>query len=107
MNNENFEQICINEKLINRPHLLKEGQEVEVVLHQESAQVLACELPPFVELKVSYTEPGVKGDSVTRALKPAILETGFQVQVPLFIDNNDILKIDTRESVYVERIKHS
>ncbi|MEM7055495.1 MAG: elongation factor P [Bacteroidota bacterium] len=106
MDNTTFEQVILEEDVIGTPQLLKEGQELEVLFHQETGKVLSCELPPFVELKVTYTEPGLKGDTATRALKPATLETGLQVQVPLFIDNNELLKIDTRTSTYVERVKN-
>lgn len=105
MDNITFEQLNVAEDLINRPQLLKEGQELEVLLHQEIGQIIACELPAFVALKVTYTEPGLKGDTATRALKPATLETGLQIQVPLFINNEDVLKIDTRTHAYVERVK--
>jgi elongation factor P len=105
MDNVTFEQLSVKEELIDRPELLKEGQELEVLFHQESGKVLVCELPPFVELRVTYTEPGLKGDTATRALKPATLETGLQIQVPLFINNEDLLKIDTRTIAYVERVK--
>lgn len=105
MDNTTFEQLTVEEGLIDAPQLLKEGQELEILFHQETGKVLSCEFPPFVELKVTYTEPGLKGDTATRALKPATLETGLQVQVPLFIDNDALLKIDTRTSTYVERVK--
>ena len=105
MDNVSFEQLTLEASLINAPQLLKEGQEVTILFHQETAKPLNCELPPFVALKVTYTEPGFKGDTATKALKPATLETGLQIQVPLFIDNEDVLKIDTRTSTYAERIK--
>lgn len=106
MDNTTFEQVTLEEDAVGEPQLLKEGQELEVLFHQETGKVLSCELPPFVELRVTYTEPGLKGDTATRALKPATLETGLQVQVPLFIDNDELLKIDTRTSTYVERVKN-
>jgi len=105
MDHASFEQITLEASLINAPQLLKEGQEVDVLFHQETAKPLSCELPPFVALKVTYTEPGFRGDTATKTLKPATLETGLQIQVPLFIDNEDVLKIDTRTSTYTERIK--
>ena len=105
MDNTSFEQLTLEESLINVPRLLKGGQEVEILFHQETDKPLNCELPPFVALKVTYTEPGFKGDTATKTLKPATLETGLQIQVPLFIDNEDMLKIDTRTSTYAERIK--
>jgi elongation factor P len=105
MDNASFEQLTLGASAINAPQLLKEGQEVDIIFHQETAKPLSCELPPFVALKVTYTEPGFKGDTATRTFKPATLETGVQIQVPLFIDNEDVLKIDTRTSTYAERIK--
>ncbi len=105
MDNASFEQVTLEASLINAPQLLKEGQEVEILFHQETAKPLNCELPPFVALKVTYTEPGFRGDTATKTLKSATLETGVQIQVPLFIDNEDMLKIDTRTSTYTERVK--
>jgi len=105
MDNNTFEQLDLDEKSIENPLLIKEGQELDVLFHQETGNFIGCELPPFVELKVTYTEPGLKGDTATRALKPATLETGLQIQVPLFIDNDEVIKIDTRTIAYVERVK--
>lgn len=104
MDNTSFEQIMLAASLINAPQLLKEGQAVDLLFHQETAQPLNCELPPFVALQVTYTEPGFKGNTATRTFKPATLETGVQIQVPLFINNEDVLKIDTRTHTYAERI---
>jgi elongation factor P len=105
MDNASFEQLMLEASLINAPQLLKEGQEVDILFHQETAKPLNCELPAFVALRVTYTEPGFKGYTATKTLKPATLETGVQIQVPLFINNEDVLKIDTRTNTYVERIK--
>ena len=105
MDNASFEQLMLEASLINAPQLLKEGQEVDILLHQETGKPLSCELPPFVALSVVYTEPGYKGDTATKTLKPATLETGLQIQVPLFINNADTIKVDTRTSTYAERIK--
>lgn len=105
MDSNTFDQIMVEEKLINAPEFLKEGQEVEILYHDESDSVLSCELPPFVELTVTYTEPGVRGDTATNASKPATLETGAVIQVPLFIDQDEKIKVDTRTSSYSERVK--
>lgn len=105
MHSANFEQISIEEHLIDSPELIKEGQEVEVVYHVDSETPLSVELPPFVELEVTYTEPGVKGDTATNTLKAATLETGAVVNVPLFIDTGEKIKIDTRDKSYAERVK--
>lgn len=100
-----FEQVILTASLIHAPQLLKEGQEVDILWHQETDHAISCELPPFVTLEVIYTEPGLKGDTVTRTFKPATLETGASMQVPLFIVKGDVLKIDTRTGTYAERVK--
>jgi len=105
MDSSTFEQLPIQEHLINAPKLLKEGQDVEVLFHAELETVLTCELPAFVVLKVTYTEPGVKGDTATNATKPAQVETGAEIQVPLFINQDEIIKVDTRTNSYSERVK--
>lgn len=105
MDSNTFEQVTIQEEQIDAPEFLKDGQEVEVVVHDESDTILGCELPQFVELMVTYTEPGVKGDTATNATKPATLETGAIVQVPLFVDQDIMIKVDTRTKSYVERVK--
>jgi elongation factor P len=106
MHNVTFEQILIQKEMIENPDLMKDGQEVEVVFHADSETVLSVELPPFVALEVTYTEPGVKGDTSSgTALKPATLETGASVMVPIFINTGEKIKIDTRDRSYSERIK--
>ncbi|TVR79561.1 MAG: elongation factor P [Chitinophagaceae bacterium] len=105
MNNESFDQIALQENLINAPEFLKEGQEVEVIFHAETETPLACELPPFVEMEIVYTEPGVKGDTATNVTKPANLDTGAKINVPIFVEIGDKIKIDTRDKSYVERVK--
>jgi elongation factor P len=105
MHNETFEQIAIEESVINNPGLLKEGQEVEVMYHADTDTPLTCELPPFVELTITYAEPGLKGDTATNAQKRAIVETGAEVMVPLFIEEGERIKVDTRTNRYSERVK--
>jgi len=105
MDNNNFEQITIDENVLSAAKLLKEGQEVQIIFHAETETPLTCELPSFVELKVTYTEPGVKGDTATNALKPASLGTGANIKVPLFIKEGEMIKVDTRDGAYVERVK--
>jgi elongation factor P len=105
MDTENFEQIPIQEKLIERANLLKEGQIVDILVHAETETPLSVELPPFVELMITYTEPGIKGDTATNALKPATLETGATVMVPLFVEQDTMIKVDTRDGSYSERVK--
>jgi elongation factor P len=105
MNTEDFEQITIQEELIDAPEFLKEGQEVEMLFHAETETVLTCELPAHVLLQVTYTEPGLRGDTATNAMKPATLETGATIMVPLFVDNDEVIKVDVRDKSYVERVK--
>lgn len=105
MHLETFEQIAIPEAIINAPNLLKEGQEADIIFHADTETPLNCELPSFVELKITYTEPGVKGDTATNTLKPAKVETGAQVNVPLFIEEGEMIRVDTRTHAYHERVK--
>ncbi len=106
MHQETFEQIMLNEAQVENTDLFKEGQYVEIVVHAENETVLSCELPPFVELEVTYTEPGLKGDTASSsALKPATLETGASINVPLFIEIGERIKVDTRTREYSERVK--
>jgi elongation factor P len=105
MNMETFEQINLPEVLINAPQFLKEGDEVEITFHAEEETPLTCELPNSVVLEVTYTEPGVKGDTATNALKPATVETGAEVRVPLFINQGDKIKVNTTTGEYMERAK--
>jgi elongation factor P len=105
MDSETFEEVIISEDMIEAHDLLKEGQEVLVQYHSEKDMVLGCQLPPHVTLKITYTEPGVKGNTATNALKPAIVETGARIQVPLFIEQDEVIKVDTRNYTYYERVK--
>jgi elongation factor P len=105
MNTENYEQIFLPKELISAPEFLKEGEVCEILFHADEETPLSCELPLNVELEVTYTEPGIKGDTATNALKPATVETGAEVRVPLFINTGDVIKIDTRTGNYVERAK--
>ncbi|MDX1315469.1 MAG: hypothetical protein R3356_08210 [Eudoraea sp.] len=105
MDTNSFEQIAIPETMISSADLLKDGQEVEILFHAETEKPLTCDLPPFVELQITYTEPGVKGDTATNATKTATLETGAEIQVPLFIEQDELIKVDTRTRSYGERVK--
>jgi elongation factor P len=106
MHQETYEQISLNEALVDNADLLKEGQNVEMVVHAEEENVLSCELPPFVEMEITYTEPGLKGDTASStALKQATVETGATINVPLFVNTGDRIKIDTRTREYSERVK--
>lgn len=105
MNQETFDQTFISKDLINSPQFLKEGITVEILFHAEEELPLICELPSYIELEVTYTEPGIKGDTATNTLKPAKLETGAEVRVPLFINEGDKIKVDTKNGTYSERVK--
>ncbi|MCV9387540.1 elongation factor P [Reichenbachiella ulvae] len=105
MDSSTYEQVSLQEDLINAPQFLKDGQEVVVIFHAEEEKVLGCELPMHIELEVTYTEPGLKGDTATNASKPATLETGAEIQVPLFVNQGDVLKIESSTGSYVERVK--
>jgi len=105
MHTETFEQITIEETLINAPQFLKEGQGVEVLFHADTETPLTCELPAFVILEITYAEPGVKGDTATNTLRPATVETGATVNIPLFVNSGEKIKVDTRTGDYSERVK--
>lgn len=105
MNNETYEQIFIAKDLINAPQFLKEGAEAEIVFHAETETPLYCELPSYVVLQITYTEPGEKGNTATNAMKDATVETGANVRVPLFINQDEYIKVDTRTGEYGERVK--
>lgn len=105
MNTETFEQISIPGEGIEGVAFLKEGDMVEVQVHAETENILTAELPQTVILEVTYTEPGLKGDTATNATKPATLETGAEIRVPLFINEGEKIKINTKDGSYVERVK--
>jgi len=105
MHLETFEQIHVSEEMIDSHEFLKEGQTVEVVVHADTETVLSVELPQFVIMEVTYTEPGLRGDTATNTLKPAKIETGSTIMVPLFINAGDKIRIDTGSRSYIERSK--
>ncbi len=105
MHTETYEQIPIADNLIENPQFLKDGEICEVLIHTEKNQIIGCELPQHVQLKIVYAEPGIKGDTATNATKKAELETGASIQVPLFIDQDETIKVDTKSGSYVERVK--
>ncbi len=85
--------------------MLKDGQETDIIYHAETEKALNCELPASVELLITYTEPGIKGDTATNATKPATLETGAEIRVPLFINQDEKIKVNTETKEYMERVK--
>jgi elongation factor P len=105
MHLETFEQIHVEEAVIDFPEFLLEGQHVEVVYHTDSDNVLSVELPQSVVMEVVYSEKGLKGDTATNAYKQAKMENGSIIMVPLFINTGDKIKIDTHTRTYMERVK--
>lgn len=105
MNTEDFEQISIAEDMINAPKFLKEGMMCIVLYNAEDDMVLSCDLPQYVEYEVVYTEPGVRGDTATNAMKPAKIDIGVEIRVPLFINEGDTVKVETTTGSYSERVK--
>jgi elongation factor P len=107
MNNETYEQVVIQENLIEGAQFYKDGQEVMLVVNTESDTIMGAELPSHIVCAITYTEPGMKGDTATRTLKAATIDTGATVMVPLFCDEGELIKVDTRTGAYVERVKAS
>ncbi len=105
MENETYEQISIPENLIDQPKLIKEGMEIEVLFHAAEERPLTIDLPQYAVYEITYTEPGVRGDTATNVTKPATIETGAEIKVPIFINEGDKIKVDTRSASYVERVK--
>lgn len=105
MDNETYEQITVGEQMVDAPQFLKDGQEVSVLINGETEQPMGVELPDKIVLLVTYSEPGMKGDTATRTLKPATVETGATVNVPLFVNEGEMIRINTKTGDYVERVK--
>ena len=105
MNAETFEQISLNKNILDSPGLLKEGENVMVSINTETDLPLSVDMPASVVLEVTYAEPGIKGNTATNATKSATVETGATVNVPLFINEGDKIKIDTASGSYMERVK--
>lgn len=105
MDNESFEQIALGAEMIDAPQFLKDGQEVSVAINTETDLPMSVELPDKIVVLVTYSEPGVKGDTATRTLKPAKVETGATVNVPLFVNEGELIRINTKTGEYVERVK--
>ncbi len=103
MDQESYEQIELNsEKLGEKVKYLQENMELKIKMYE--GQPIDIELPTFVELEVAKTQPGIKGDTVSGGSKPATLSTGLVIQVPLFVSEGDVVRIDTRSGEYVERV---
>ena len=105
MNNETFDQLMIEGKMIDNGDLLKDGENIEILFHAEEERPLTIELQQYVILQVTYTEPGERGNTATNVTKPATVETGAEIKVPIFINEGDKIKVDTKTRSYQERIK--
>ncbi|MBR2161741.1 MAG: elongation factor P [Bacteroidaceae bacterium] len=105
MNQETYDQVPIPKDQINGVDYLLEGMVAEVVSDASTETILYADLPVKVQMKVTYTEPGIKGDTATNSLKPATVESGATVRVPLFINEGEIIEVDTRDGSYVGRVK--
>ncbi|MCI2228434.1 elongation factor P [Polaribacter sp. MSW13] len=105
MNEQDYSQIRLLEAALDNPGLMKEGEIVTIIINSEDNMPLSVDLPASVILEVTHTEPGVKGNTATNATKPATVETGATVNVPLFINEGDKIKVETTKGTYQERIK--
>jgi elongation factor P len=105
MNTSTYEQVFIEGHMIDKPEFMREEEVCTIIFHAEEEMPLVVEQPQFMEAEVTYTEPGIKGDTATNSTKPATIDTGAEVRVPLFIDTGDKIKVDIQKGAYVERIK--
>jgi elongation factor P len=105
MSNETFEQVAVAETMVDAPQFLKEGAEVSMLINTETELPMSVELPDKIVMLVTYSEPGIKGDTATRTLKPAKVETGATVMVPLFVNEGEMIRVNTKTGEYVERVK--
>ncbi|UII79673.1 elongation factor P [Flagellimonas sp. CMM7] len=105
MNTDDYNQITLEKSSLDAPDLLKEGQVVTILFNTEDSMPLSVDMPASVILEVTHTEPGVKGNTATNATKPATVETGARINVPLFINEGDKIKVDTEKGAYMERVK--
>lgn len=105
MDTETFEQVPVQENLVDAPQFLKEGQNVSLLINTETELPMSVELPDKIVMLVTYTEPGLRGDTATRTLKPATIETGATVNVPLFVNEGELIRINTKTGEYLERVK--
>ena len=105
MNTQDFNQITLSKNALDAPDLLKEGEIVTIIINTEDDLPLSVDMPANVVLEITHTEPGVKGNTATNATKPATVETGAIINVPLFINEGDKIKIDTAKAAYLERVK--
>jgi elongation factor P len=100
-----FEQVAVQENMVDAPQFLKEGQTVSMLINTETELPMSVELPDKIVMQVTYTEPGLRGDTATRTLKPATIETGATINVPLFVNEGEMIRINTKTGEYLERVK--
>ena len=105
MNTDDYNQIAVEKSVLDAPELMKEGEMVSISINTEDGMPLSADMPASVVLEVTHTEPGVKGNTATNATKPATLETGATINVPLFINEGDKIKVETEKGSYIERVK--
>jgi elongation factor P len=105
MDTVTYEQITVPANMVDAPQFLKDGQEVSVLINGETDQPMGVELPDKIVVLVTYSEPGLRGDTATRTLKPAKVETGATVNVPLFVNEGELIRVNTKTGEYVERVK--
>ena len=105
MNKEDYNQIELQESILDQPKLMKEGEVVTIMINTEDSSPLSVEMPASVILEITHAEPGVKGNTATNATKPVTAETGAKINVPLFINEGDKIKVDTEKGTYIERVK--
>ena len=105
MNQETYDQIPIPADLVTGVEFMKESDIVEVVSDADTDTVLYAEMPVKTVLRITHSEPGIKGDTATNTLKPATLETGVEIRVPLFIEEGELVQVDTRDGSYIQRVK--
>ena len=105
MDTVTFEQVAVQENMVDAPQFLKEGQTVSMLINTETELPMSVELPDKIVMQVTYTEPGLRGDTATRTLKPATIETGATINVPLFVNEGEMIRINTKTGEYLERVK--
>ena len=105
MNTDDYNQIAVEKSVLDAPELMKEGEMVSISINTEDGMPLSADMPASVVLEVTNTEPGVKGNTATNATKPATVETGATINVPLFINEGDKIKVETEKGSYIERVK--
>ena len=104
MDTDTYEQMNLPVDAVPGRQYIKEGASIDILMHAETEQPLTTEIPGTVELKVTETEPGLKGDTATGATKPAVLESGATVNVPLFINEGDVIRVNTERGDYITRV---